>query len=769
MFKKTLFAISVLILALFPTVSATNMYQANYYIQATKNPDIIYTTSFKSTIVNCSIELQNFVSVNTTSYTYISNTYYSPDNINIGYGNRNLTANYTCLPQGLVSTSTNYNNGFEGESYFSRSGGTSSYTVIQATTTCYTTSDWINITSGYGDVDSRGFSYNGLFQMDCSGTGSYIPKYIINTTSFNACSGNIINNQSYTNFTRGQIGVIPPSFDILTCSATPQGTFEYPFKTGETGNIHYQFIDFPSFNGGVAAFGYYEPYNPSGTFVSLLGTYEGDLTLSPNTDYVFLVGGTFNNYIVPQSPPNVNISINIYSPEWSCGEWSECTSGLQSRTCTDPLSKVPSKIEYQGCIESSYFSLYLGFEDGYDFPNRKCTQDYFGSFCTGYVPKNITNIYPTGWDTINLNDDDLLTITSEASTDGVKSLKMWYLPPQISKPDPSYNFTTCNYTDTGYYSDIFKPINETLFVSYNITFPSPYMTVEYDVKGCPANVIQSDTWCNIACYGNCTEKPLWNYDFRIFDPSTYNTILDYTDTAKEDWSSRYIDLSNAGLEINHTYNFIFFVTPTDPYNQHGDCIYLDGVNISIRGGELSCSSNFCIGYDLYIPNNINGSCVYTVKTNSPYCLPNDVQEKALNKEDYCINTTLYTWDNITLDWLSIPNSDYCIAYQEQQSIYNTDTGILGNYADILDNSGLGFASSLLTPIFIILIILLVISGLIVHYIGLGGRDAGIVFTVIFLSLMLVSSLVGLMPVWIPIVLIVLTGLVIAKMLSSTIT
>ena len=82
MFKKTLFAISVLILALFPTVSATNMYQANYYIQATKNPDIIYTTSFKSTIVNCSIELQNFVSVNTTSYTYISNTYYSPTGIN---------------------------------------------------------------------------------------------------------------------------------------------------------------------------------------------------------------------------------------------------------------------------------------------------------------------------------------------------------------------------------------------------------------------------------------------------------------------------------------------------------------------------------------------------------------------------------------------------------------------------------------------------------------------------------------------------------------
>ena len=758
----------VMICALFaltlflPIANATNYYEMEFYNYETGNPQTVITPSFRTTETNCTAVLR--VLTNTTDlaglgYT-ITTEYYSPDDVIRGISSRPSTFNATCYPEGLTYATQSNNSMWEAKAESTRTGGTSHTSILTTKYECGTESDWLNIsTSGY-DLDSRLNSPNVYHKFTCSAAPPP-DDFFIDSSNMNSCTGvddKIINGTFY-------------SCCGVACVATNQNLayFVMPFNTGESGIVEYDY-SVPFTWQAWEKWGYYEIENPSTTFVDLSSSgYQGVLYLLPNTEYAFYVHGLAP--IGTLRSANINISINVYTPDWDCSEWSECDLGQQYRTCTDPLGKVAPRIEYQACITDAFFNLTIGFENGYDVTGaitpRKCNRQWWPLCSYGY--QGVQGLqYPTNWTVVNAGRHYFLRLSEDFATEGTRSLKMWYIPAGYQYDD---TIPACNWSNNGQVPQIYQGVNDSLFIDFNITFPSQYMTIEYDVKRCTEPVKKWEGWCGDECYsfnGTCDSSGMGGqYANLLVDPSTGTPLYAFYENAAESWETKYIDISDVGLQVGQTYNLVFAVNPEHLTQASGECVYFDNVRISIRTDELPCDVNTCIGNDLYRPRRINDTvCVYDIVYNDRSCFPESVQSDYDDLADFCVNTTLYTWDNASLEWIAVVDNENCIAQQEQETILDVPDGAQAIY-DSLEPTGYGFLAYLFAPIMIAIFIALGIAVYATYAMSLEGKSSGIVFMIIFCAVLGIFSVIGFFPFWFVVILITMSGLGIAIFLTRT--
>lgn len=748
--NKTWIIIPILLAFFFlPGVFATNFYEQSYFTSnVTGNPQTNYGLSFRTDSTNCTATFTVLTNITASGSFSMTTEYYSPDSTIIGSSFLPGSGNYLCLPQGSVSTTTGIGKTYEGKTKTTLISGTSHTNTLESNYLCGTSSDWINIsTSGY-DKNSYGYSPNVFFEYACINGPPNNNFFVNDTTQYN-CGGladRMITGSHY--FCCG-VGCVASNQNL--------GWWAMPFTTGASGIIEYEY-DSGSLYAAFEKYGYYETADPSGTFIELTSTNDR-LYLKADTNYVFYshgTAGTGGGYT-----PTINISINVYTPSWLCSDWSECSSGQQFRTCTDPSGKVPAKIEYQGCLDEALASAVLGFEDYIDmsaYPQKECNKLWWPLCGDGVV--NVNWNVPVGWYVVNPYERRFIDMSTEAASEGSRSLKMWYIPPS-TVPD-SATRTYCNWSNEGSYPQIYQDVSNTTFsIQYNITFPSSYMTFDIDTKACLETPIKYDGWCGKECYGyqgNCTEIPSGKYIIILFDTVTLEHIVEYYGEAGTGWGTTLFDVSDKGIIPGRDYRLVLAISPETVYDGHANCVYFDNLKYSVRASELSCETPSCVGIDRYVPHLIDDVCVYDIEKNSPECLSGSTKTKAENYQDYCIpdTLTLNHYNNATGEWEQTLNSSVCIAESEESGIYEPNT-----FDQLLDFSYLIYA-----PIVISLIIAVVGAGILVWKIKV-NEGSGLIFIVTFLSILTVESLVGLFPIWFVIVLIVVSGAAIAFYMSRT--
>jgi hypothetical protein len=622
---------------------------------------------------------------------------------------------------------------------------------LRLNSTCSFTDDWINITTGYGNRDSRGYQYNIYYNQGCNAVFS--SNYFLTAANFNDCAGNAG-------------GALVPEYFTGSCGASNEEMtyFAMPFKTGPAGYVYYQYEPDGWSWWLNEDYGYYELHD-TGSYVSLLGTPEGSLNLLPETEYVFYVEGRRNqaNY----TSVNINISVNAYDPDWLYTEWSECSSGQQFRTKSDPLGKIPSQVEYRGCFDTALEDVLLGFEEGKS-PSpgnvKKCELFYYPFCVEGYTTLTSYIEYPDNWNVPNSGQVYFLEMTGEAATQGSRSLKMWYVPPMWRFVYPG---SICNETNEGAIPQVYKGLNDTLFVEYNITFPSTYMTIDYDVKRCQYPVTQYDGWCGKQCYGyqgNCSDSSVkGEYVSILTNPTTGEDIYEFYDEAGLSWETKSIDLSYSNITVGETYNLAFAVYPRYITDAYGHCIYIDNVRLSVRSAELTCEDNYCVGYDLYRPKQLNQSCVYEIEYNSPECLEEEDRILAEQFQDYCTDQTLRHYNNDTQEWESTVNATVCIEEEAEDSIseplnFLEQVGLA--YIEPFVGDSWPFFALFLTPLFLAFGAALGVSAFIVDRIKVNSGE-GIIFGISFNGMLGVMSLIGWFPAWFTLVMIILSGAIIS--------
>jgi len=736
----------MMFLFLLPSVFAMNLYETDYYTWGTANPLSLPGTSFKSSVANCSSIYSAKVNISGSSTSYsITTDYYSPISSKIGTSYIALTGNYSCFSQGQINGMSG--SAIEGKAVMTRAGGYSHSGILQNHVTCGTIGDYINLTMGYGQYDSLDNSYNSYFYHTC--ITPYVNTYFVTESLMDSCSGVYY---PYIN---------PRNFTAQACpGAYPMVSWAMPFTTGDSGIIDYK-LSIAHLALLSASYGYYE-LSDVGTFVSLVSTgTTGSLTLKTNTEYIFFIGGYTTSPGTVYNSPDLNISINIYSPAWSCSAWSECSGGLQHRTCEDPLGKIPDKVEYQGCLEEALATANLGFEEFVSmagYPNKECIKTWYPFCLNGVV--DIDWEIPVGWYVVNPFNRYFLDMTDETASEGSRSLKMWYIPPSVVPEWPA--LTVCNYTNEGSYPQIYQDVsNNTFFVEYDIVFPSPYMTMDFDVKGCSEPPVKYDGWCGKQCQGyqgNCTETPSGKYIFNLIDTVIPETLVNYYGETGLEWETLHIDITDIGIIPGRVYRLVFAISPENVYDGHANCVYFDNIRYSVRATELNCDNPQCVGINRYAPKLINDVCIFEVEYDSPECLSGTAKTKAENYQEYCIpgTTTLNTYNNVTKEWEKTENSTFCIQENKEAKIYEPNS---------LDQLW-GFSLFIFAPVVIGLIIALVASAFLIRWTKI-SEGSGMVFLIMFLSILSVESLIGFFPFWITIVLILISGASIAFYMSKT--
>lgn len=741
---------------LIPLTSATNYYNITYYDTVSSgNPQTTYGFSLRTNNTGCQIDINpriDAISLDGSNYQLLTQ-YYSPHDIQIGYSNIDFSTNRTCFSVGNIPSS-GYGEGqnYESKTIITRTSGSSHETHLATNYSCSTEQDWIYLsTSGY-DLDTDGYQ-NLYYEFECNAASpSFNP--IIDLNDFDPCGG-IDNSKLLQGTYYSCCGV--------ACVANNENRIYmvYPFKTGASGRITYD-ISFDHYWVAFEAIGYYDLETE--TYVNLTAPYSGALSLQPNTWYAFYSHG--NPGVGNKKGMNANISVEVYEPDWVCSPWSDCDLGLQTRTCIDPLGKIPNKIESQGCFDTAIADVLLGFEEGVEPPAyiRKCELQWWPACIGGYIDISDTMEYPQNWNIINPSLNYFIKMTGEYATEGSRSLQMWYIPPMWAYQYPG---SICNWSNSGKIPQIYKGLNDSFFVEFNVTFPSTYMTIDYDVKRCAYPVTQYDGWCGKQCYGyngNCSEDAVrGEYVSILTNPTTGEIIYEFYDEADLSWGTKHIDLSYSNITTGETYNLAFAVYPRHLTDAYGHCIYLDNVRLSIREADLSCDANFCVEVDLYKPKILNQTCVYEIEYNSPECLSEENRILAEQYSDYCVDESLFSYNNDTNEWEETINATYCIELQEKNSI-TEPIPVLTEYVQsvfepIFGSNWVLFAF-FLTPLFISLAISLIVSFYIIDKAKINSGE-GIIFVVTFLSLLGSFSLVGLFPAWFTLILIIISGGILA--------
>lgn len=512
---------------------------------------------------------------------------------------------------------------------------------------------------------------------------------------------------------------------------------------------------------------------------------SGTLSLTPDNQYLFVV--TFNttkgggvHYAFNSFGPTIIFSIFTFRPDYVCGEFGECINASQSRVCVDQFGVAPDRIETQSCFDVPADTIDLGFEAIVDIVAPTiyiCQKDWTLIGCNDIL-ETITARFPVNW-TVSPDADvftgtfrqNYIRISDDTSTVGTRSLQMNYIPPKPSEPvNNGTGGTICGNKTTGDFPFVTTGLNQTMFVSLNISFPSPFIQLRLDTRKCQEQLLQYDYTgdflginCGKRCYAtNCSTEPNGNFRVGVFDAQTLEQIVEFSDVALNSWTTHIIDLSNAGLQINHNYTIIIVVNPqteTGVFDPNSHCVYFDNFRVTITERALPECITRCEDLNLLLANQNDNVCFFTQITNSPACAPDQSTAVAFQGFDsVCIGTTLHFFNNDTGLWDQTENSDLCI-----EQINETERQI-GTTEPIGDVQQLGETFSFLfSPLMLYLI------GSIIITVGSTAVSKHWQVGAIAMSaLMFVGSIpsIGIIPIWVSIAIIAVTIVLISSKITG---
>ena len=615
---------------------------------------------------------------------------------------------------------------------------------------------------------------------------------------------------------------IKPCANVTTAFAGLQRTTQYiyPINSSATGNVNFSFTDASitmSVTGGTPTFDYYidiintetqtttnvhtttDQATVDGVLFSIPDV-TGTISLTPDSQYLWVVTfnkdvpGGFTSKVDAIDNPIMELEIFTFRPQYICGEFGECINATQSRVCVDQFGVAPDRIEVQSCFDVPAHEIDLGFEAIVDlFPPDIyiCQLDWTIIGC----PINLNTIparFPVNW-TISADADfsgtfrqNYIRISEDTATVGTKSLQMNYIPPKIVEPisDPgNASLTVCGNKTIGDFPFVTTGLNQTRFVAINVSFPTPFIQIRLDARKCSNPVLQYDytgdifSICDVlgvfrkVCYAtNCTDEPGGNYRVGVFDAQTLEQIVEFTDTAINSWISHIIDLSNAGLLVNHNYTIILVVNPEIVpfiYDPQSHCVYFDNFRITVTEAALPECVTKCEGLDLFLATQNGDVCFFTQVTNSPQCAPDETTAEAFQDfETICIGTVLHFFNNVTGLWDLTTDSDICIA---EQAAIEEGINITSPLPDTVSN--IEFFSFIFSPIFLYIIFSLIVSGILsagIARVTKNGDGTFQVFGVTMLIFVLLGSLPGIavIPIWISVAIIAVISLLIAQKLRN---
>jgi len=516
--------------------------------------------------------------------------------------------------------------------------------------------------------------------------------------------------------------------------------------------------------------------------------YSEDKVLRPNELYAlyFARAGTVTlTYYFYVSDITMNVSIRVSECNYKCTDWYPYNSTHYYRECYDIYGNeiaCPTYYEYKPIVPVVSVEKVIGFEEDYAVENVGYCGKSGWPFC-GWYFRNKTRYWPKGWSVSNLmwNSSylfDYVTMTTEWSSERSKSLKLWYIPPSVypSIDDVTYS-VTCDNQTTGSWGYVYKGINETIFVEYNVTFPAPNSVLRVDYKKCSK---PPDKWddrgfivnCGYGCYAReekCEDTPVKaRTEVKLIDINTGNIIFDEYHTYDGFKSFKYL---LTDLETNHNYSLRFSEIPESSIDSNAYCTYIDNVKISVLTDIPECKDQ-CDGLNLYTVfrtepcileyQGLSVSCAETVEEKET------AEQLITNCEDGCYGADWYDveYDNETGTCNVIKiirNNPLCIAIQQQkqeekerEEREKSLTEPLVNVTQF-ESAGLEFITPFFTPI----VLFFLLIGGIGSYVAMktGSWQIGVA---VMIGLVIVFSTSGLLPSWFAITFIIIAGLILGK-------
>lgn len=642
----------------------------------------------------CSVSTENIVSASHSGSYSLSSKWWSPYGNQIGFSVPSLTSNLSCYSLGIVNSSTAGPSDFYSSEVTTTSYATTFSGYSKVIYTCDPINDIINLSNSTGTDKKLIHPYSYYFTLskgssaktgvsDATALNLLIDKIRLLTTPCWSSSDSATTDAVKNNDTADAIGL----GSAISYWFAP--SVMIPFNSMFTGNVNVTVnawnIDLASTTGTVHDYNIYLYDTVANTTASLgttLGTYQQ--TLVPDRDYWLLLwdnmsaattgagGATYRS-------ADYSVAIWAYSPAWSCTEWSECNSSIESRVCTDPAGKVPNRIETQACdvISSVTWLNNLGFEDSRD---QKASLCQVNSGCAIAV-FNITAEYPVNWTVVSTLDnssvarENYVTMTSEGgSREGTRSLKMWYIPPSMYEPiSDGSDGTACGNATTGRYPEVNTPYNNTMFVAANISFPSAFMDLRFSVKRCAGVPIRWDNlpwYCILtpskSCYGVCNATLYGKYGMRLVDASDSSLIVDVYGDAGTNWADYVVDISDRGLLAGHNYTLAFAVNPENQQDPYSSCVYVDKVQATVRGAAITNCASFCdSNYTRYEAISTD-PCIYKAAPSS-VCVADSTDADGLDdvingtKAYVCIGNDAISYDALTGQLVKTLNAPLCVA------------------------------------------------------------------------------------------------------------
>jgi hypothetical protein len=779
--------------------AASNYYEVPFYAyNGTASTQNIYSASL-NTNFDCAFNLfLRQTLLKSSSYTS-TDTIYSPDGI--------VNASTTFSASGYTNCAAIASvNGLKTESKIQIvHTATSGNATIKNAWECSSASRYIEITPPAVNKNSYGNQYNAYAFRDTSflSNASIISKITNTWNCYTPLSPSPVLNES------GTVGITAQyivNYVYLPINST--GGEVYYFISGEPQNAQKSTAYITSYAiNGFYARGELWLYDVEANSISSLYTEQnncnigqtcrintnltGTLNLGADKLYYLIydagiyipAGGGAVPYMVTQ-PMNYNVTIDAYHADYVC-ESSECVDGYKQVICRDNNGIAADKISLEACFTKPTVDVDLGFEDYYAANAGVCEIAWAVSACPyALIQKSVK--YPLGWVSSSGAFDapfiayyrNFIEMSSETSTAGTMSLKMWSVPPKSGEP---VNYpATCGNLSSGAFPEVTHSYNETMFAEYNVSFASPYAQFRYDIKKCSKPVIQYDYESNLAltaacgasyifggwffpnnfapmkqCYGNCSKEPDGVYGIRIMDSTTSQIIAEINGNAALEWSKdNVLDLSNAGLTVGKNYTIGMAVNPLNPLALDSSCVYFDNVRATFTDAQLPDCVSKCDAPDNPLnylrATALGNNCLFSTEVNSPLCAESDKQREQIEKhEPFCVNLTLNTYNNVTNEWEFTLNSEYCVQLLAEETAQNAqNTGFVVIPAD----SPLAPINNLLSLTFIAFIINIVIGGLVAY--STKNAPLALVATI---GTALVFSFIGLYPIVIAVVIVILTA------------
>lgn len=459
-----------------------------------------------------------------------------------------------------------------------------------------------------------------------------------------------------------------------------------PFRTASTGEVNfsleqrnYLISNIIGFTVDTTYLYLYRVSDNSTTQLSASLPYYNQLKLSSDEEYWLIIGECTRGIVAPfnggslfYNYTNYNISIWAYEPDYVCGEYSECDeNGYKRRTCIDSRGIALDKNEYIVCSIPTLYERNLGFEIANVTNVYTCQPE---AIACSLQLDTISIEHPENWTVIGnpfFNGayvENTVRLISDYSVEGSKSLQMNYIPPKGGEPwlrgaDCNTAGTTqvlcCNKT-SGSIPEITHPLENSTYISTNITFPGDNPEIRLAVKKCPSNVLQYDarnyTWggliprsCGQFCYSQFCEQDIkgnwkiivegWDNRTEIIDQELTYNLIEYDDSNLTVNVTGLNDGSEA--DVSCYWNNIYYANITLSDNRY----FENGMEIRFNMRQGSSSRRLILTNIYY---------------NETY---GEIQITASGSHDF-YNITLVNITNPTQDTIVITNSTNSLGFTD---------------------------------------------------------------------------------------------------------